>query len=781
MVDTTKLMQNVLNISNNSGCVETLKYSNIQIKLNQIPKIEFVKATELKFDESASIKLKCNVFNSQNRLNTPKTPESILPSKCYNSNVSNNNQASNDVCSNKSGQTAVKPVKSVEKVKLVKPLIKDGTPVPKLYLYPPEKIELGWKTPSKPGSGLYNTGVTCFLNSGLQCLTYTPPLANYLLKYHKKQCNVQPGRFCMLCVMLKHISTAKANSGGAFKPISVINSVKIIAKHLKVYQQEDSHEFIKHCVMAMQKACLAGVAKDLDFHTKSTTVIDQIFGFYLRSRIKCLTCQITSDTFDLSHDLQLDIIKNMENTSVNDSIKRFVKQELLKNDNAYKCSHCKKKVTASKKFSIFNAPNIITLQLKRFVGLFGNKCSRYVSYPEKLNLRPHMSDFAGEPVWYKLYAVLVHSGFSSKSGHYYAFAKAANNNWYCFNDSNVYQVGLQKVLRQEAYCLFYEKVKRSSKLPTYKSPPHNNGRKVDYKSPPHSNGKKVDFNGIKRKLPVQNEFDSSSKIQKLLSTKKNFSSFSFHKKNSITVVMPKDGMPGEIMNKSPTKSLLSSSSESTNSDMNKVSKTSNINSNMSTEQSKQNKENKNIQSIECNSTSSTTNYNRIKSPQNENLKRKFDNISNGDPKDTNLKQASQDANIKNKQDETNNHKPVCSLTSIKNNYSSSDSDGSPPVKKINSFAAFNKKDKPKTPEKSVSQKLIEQSQMHSFGVKNLGTWDGTSSSNSNKKKVFVRDEWDREYDKGKKKKNKKKNKNKFSSMNNNANIFQKFQVYSCKK
>ena len=51
------------------------------------------------------------------------------------------------------------------------------------------KLRLEWDAPYPKGAGLVNMGNTCFLNSTLQCLTYTPPLANYLLTgQHTQKC-----------------------------------------------------------------------------------------------------------------------------------------------------------------------------------------------------------------------------------------------------------------------------------------------------------------------------------------------------------------------------------------------------------------------------------------------------------------------------------------------------------------------------------------------------------------------------------------------------------------
>ena len=72
-----------------------------------------------------------------------------------------------------------------------------------------------------------------------------------------------------------------------------------------------------------------------------------------------------------------------------------------------------------------------------------------------------------ELVKYKLSSVVVHSGMSAESGHYYCYAKEnddGNNSWCLFNDSHVSLATFRSLShltdqfsRDTAYVLFYAK------------------------------------------------------------------------------------------------------------------------------------------------------------------------------------------------------------------------------------------------------------------------------------------------------------------------------------
>lgn len=64
---------------------------------------------------------------------------------------------------------------------------------------------------------------------------------------------------------------------------------------------------------------------------------------------------------------------------------------------------------------------------------------------------------------YYLYAIVVHTGFSSTSGHYYCFIRSGSDSWYRFDDSKVILPALAYV-SQSAFCISYVGKSRFSLL-----------------------------------------------------------------------------------------------------------------------------------------------------------------------------------------------------------------------------------------------------------------------------------------------------------------------------
>ncbi|XP_067118566.1 ubiquitin carboxyl-terminal hydrolase 36 isoform X2 [Centruroides vittatus] len=347
----------------------------------------------------------------------------------------------------------------------------DGVPNPRISLYPQGKVHLEWKQIHKIGAGLANLGNTCFMNTVIQCLTYCPPLVNYLLHDddHSK-CKISG--FCMMCELQKHIKRALDRPGDVIKPLYIYQKLKSIAKHFQFGRQEDAHEFLRYVVDNLWKASLFNYDGNikLDPASKETTVINHIFGGYHRSQVICLRCKEKSNTYDHFMDFILDIKQNVQ--SLEKALEKFIQPELLQNENAYKCPRCNMKVSAQKRFTVHRPPNVATFQFKRFDynRMFGGKITKHVSYPEKLDLRPYMSDTKGGPVIYRLNAVLVHLGPSCNSGHYFCYVRNSNGYWYLMDDARVHQVSVNQVLNQQAYVLFYIRVAATSSNHLKKSP-----------------------------------------------------------------------------------------------------------------------------------------------------------------------------------------------------------------------------------------------------------------------------------------------------------------------
>ncbi|XP_003425328.1 ubiquitin carboxyl-terminal hydrolase 36 isoform X1 [Nasonia vitripennis] len=340
-------------------------------------------------------------------------------------------------------------------------------PEPAVTLYAPDKVNLGWdKTHNMPvGAGMYNVGNTCYLNSTLQALFHVPALVNWLLSdaHHESKCeqNVRHHYFsdgageCLTCAVSKTLQFSHQKSGEAIKPFYVYNKLKLICRTMVPGQQEDAHEFLRYLLEGMEKAYLARhKALKLDSYSKETTPINQIFGGYIRTEVKCLQCKHVSTTFQHFQDLLLDIRKA---GTLDEALAGYFSQEHLDN-NDYKCEACKRRVPATKQFILERPPKVLCVQLKRF-SVLGGKISRHIGFKQTVDMGPYVRRQPGEQpskLIYRLASMVTHMGPSVNCGHYTAIAQVSSGKFYSFDDSSVRPISLNNVVSTNAYIMIFE-------------------------------------------------------------------------------------------------------------------------------------------------------------------------------------------------------------------------------------------------------------------------------------------------------------------------------------
>lgn len=205
---------------------------------------------------------------------------------------------------------------------------------------------------------MFNHGNTCYLNSTLQCLVHTPPLAQALtqdplaIAAFARQENQNTPIMLIFKRLMEEVWAS--NSPKAVSPRLMVNTLRRLSKQFHPYQQEDAHEYLCHLLDTLnnetlkrhnlsifgQQSCPPDPRTGKNIY--DTTLISRIFHGKLCNIMSCNRCKYKSKTFNNFQDISLNIGSGIQ--SVENAIDLYIKPEKLEAGNEWLCDGCKRKV-----------------------------------------------------------------------------------------------------------------------------------------------------------------------------------------------------------------------------------------------------------------------------------------------------------------------------------------------------------------------------------------------------------------------------------------------------
>ncbi|XP_049376681.1 ubiquitin carboxyl-terminal hydrolase 9-like [Solanum stenotomum] len=263
--------------------------------------------------------------------------------------------------------------------------------------------------------------------------------------------SIEPGKFqrddhtvgfCVVCMIRDLVDLSMAGAFDYVSPKKIVSHLRDFSPDFDWYQQEDAHEFLQCFLNKLEYCCYNLEPQD--------NIVKEAFGDRFVSKLRC--CNY--DHFSVTHEPLIDISLEIEDIdNVLAALESFTKIKKIE----FSCEKCKTQGPFEKQLIVDRAPSVVALHLKRFKnnGIFVQKVDKHVSFPLELDMLLYTNKINNEEMKYDLYAIIVHSGPSISSGHYYSFIRCAPNEWYKFNDEQVVFVEEDFVLAQEAYIMFY--------------------------------------------------------------------------------------------------------------------------------------------------------------------------------------------------------------------------------------------------------------------------------------------------------------------------------------
>ena len=353
----------------------------------------------------------------------------------------------------------------------------------------------GKNSSSFPFVGLKNVGLTCYMNSTLQCLLHIPELTDFFLNIYSKQrenfkkinhSTESKGKLSekyseLVFNVMRNSTTKYEYSCGAIPPSDIHHAIGVLNPQFRAFDANDSKDLLLFLFQTMHeelnylgdkklkvvpKCDQTNAQNAFDFFMKvnselNLSIFSYLFYGIFKSETKCDVCKVSYYNFQYFQILSFPLYNygsaNKSSFNIYQGFKDYVKKSKMGGDNQCFCQGCKKLTDSYVSSKIYYTPPYLIINLD-----YG-KNKKYnptkIEFGQSLDLTGFTDNLCNKRN-YELIAISTHIGSSGISGHYIAYCKNLSKddqNWYEFNDSSVSKVKFEDIKENSPYILIFKR------------------------------------------------------------------------------------------------------------------------------------------------------------------------------------------------------------------------------------------------------------------------------------------------------------------------------------
>ena len=317
--------------------------------------------------------------------------------------------------------------------------------------------------------GLRNFGATCYLNSLFQQMFMNPLFSRDLYNFNiEKDLNLENS---VLYNMQLGFANLKYSCLNVYPPYNFVKSFKkaFNGQPIQFGVQQDSDEFLTILCDELEKEAKKYGKENFLENSFKGKIANEIVSL---DKENPYYSQTDEDFYRVTLDIK-------GHQTLESALDAYIKGEILDGENQYYVEKYKKKLSIRKSSSLKKLGNQIIIHLKRFefdfVTFTNKKLNDYLVFPKEINfkkwtraylrsrdpnLKPELlniteeenENLVEEKMNYVLTGILIHSGSSLQSGHYYSLIMdQESGKWYQFNDNVINEFNIDQDLESECF------------------------------------------------------------------------------------------------------------------------------------------------------------------------------------------------------------------------------------------------------------------------------------------------------------------------------------------